>query len=145
MDLGELKGVDMSDHLELALARQPDKAIVPIELVWRQPSSGSAFSLACQASGLEDKEIYLAIGVDAGTFSRIKKGEANIQGDKLSEFCRVVGNTIYPEWIAYQVGCTLTMLKSEAERRAEEAEKRAEEAEQQVELLTKVLQGRAQG
>lgn len=134
----------MTAHLELALARQPEKASIPIELVWRQPNVGAAFSLACQASGLEDKEIYLALGIDAGTFSRIKKGEANLPGDKVAEFCRLVGNTIYPEWLAYQVGCTLTMLKSEAERRAEEAEKRAKEAEKQVELLTKVLQGRGQ-
>ena len=99
--------------------------------------------MACQSSGLEDKEIYLSIGVDAGTFSRIKKGEATIQADRLAEFCRVVGNTIYPEWLAYQVGCQLVLIKSEAERRAEDAERRANEAEAKVSMLQSLLIGRA--
>lgn len=74
------------DHpLELALARTPDQTSVPIELVRRQQSAGAAFSLACLSSGLDDKEIYLQIGVDAGTFSRMKKGEATLQ---VGEFLR---------------------------------------------------------
>lgn len=131
------------EHPELVLTRKPDVATIPIELVRVQKCAGAAFSLACQASGLEDKEIYLSIGIDAGTFSRIKKGEANLQPDKLAEFCRTVGNTIWPEWLAYQVGCTLVVIKSEAERRAEEAEKRARDAEAQIELLKGLLVGRA--
>ena len=41
-------------------------------MIRRQHSAGAAFALACQASGLEDKEIHLSIKVDAGTFSRTK-------------------------------------------------------------------------
>lgn len=130
-------------HPELALAREPEQSLVSIELVRRQHSSAAAFSLACQASGLEDKEIYLSVGIDAGTFSRIKKGEATLQADKLADFCRTVGNTIYPEWLAYQIGCTLVMIKTEAERRADEAEKRATEAEALVATLKGLLIGRA--
>ncbi len=129
-------------HPELALARAPERSLVAIELIRRQQSSGSAFSLACQASGLEDKEIYLQIDVDAGTFSRIKKGEATLQADKIAAFCHAVGNTIYPEWQAYQVGCTLVMIESEAERRAREAEARAQRAEDKAKLLTEILAGR---
>ena len=125
----------LENPLELALARSPDRAEIPIELIRIQPSPGAAFSLSCQASGLEDKEIYLQIGIDAGTFSRIKKGEATLQADKEAAFCRAVGNAIYPEWRAYQLGCTLVVIKSEAERRAEEAELRAKRAEDKVEML----------
>lgn len=130
-------------HLELALSRAPDQASIPIDLVRRQQSSGAAFSLACQASGLEDKEIYMQIGVDAGTFSRIKKGEATLQADNLATFCKAVGNMIYPEWLAFQLGCTLTLIQSEAERRAVEAEQRAKDAEAQVVMLKSLLTGRA--
>ena len=70
------------EHLELALARTPEKHSMPIDLVRIQQTQGAAFSLACQASGLEDKEIYLQVGIDAGTFSRIKKGEATLHADK---------------------------------------------------------------
>lgn len=108
---------------------------VPLEVVHAQRSSASAFSLACQASGLEDKEIYLSLGIDAGHFSRIKRGDAGFPPDKLASFCRLVGNNAYPEWLAYQVGCTLVMLKSEAERRAENAEARANDAEKKMAYL----------
>lgn len=129
-------------HLELALARQPDQAQIPVELIRRQQHACAAFSLSCQSSGLDDKEIYLSLGIDAGTFSRIKKGEATLQGDKLAEFTRVVGNTIFLEWLAYQIGCTLVVIKSEAERRADEAEKRAKDAEAQVAMLKGLLVGK---
>lgn len=130
-------------HPELALARTPESCTVPIELVRRQHSAGAAFSLACQSSGLEDKELYLSLDIDAGTWSRMKKGEATLQADKLADFCRTVGNTIYPEWLAYQIGCTLVVIKSEAERRADEAEKRAKEVEAENALLRNLLVGRA--
>jgi hypothetical protein len=131
-----------AEHPELALVRAPNKVAVPIEMVWGKKTSAAAFTLACDTSGLEDKEIYLALGIDAGYFSNIKKGKATLQGDLVAEFCRVVGNTIYVEWHAYQVGCALVMIKSEAERRAELAEARAAEAERKLAFAKELLAGR---
>lgn len=127
---------------ELALARPARSVDVPVELMHRQKTAAAAFSLACSVSGLEDKEIYLSLSIDAGHFSRIKKGEAGFPPDKLAEFCAVVGNTIYPAWIAHQVGCALVMLKSEAERRADAATARADEAERKLAFATEMLMGR---
>lgn len=132
----------LDDQSELALARPPQQVDVPVAMIRAKKSSGAAFTLACDASGLDDKEIYLALGIDAGYFSNIKKGKATLQGDLVKDFCKAVGNTIYPEWVAYQVGCGLVMLKSEAERRAEEAEKRARDAEEKLRFLTSVMQGK---
>lgn len=132
----------MTEALELALARHPDLPSVPPALIHAQRSAAAAFALACQASGLEDKEIYLSLDIDAGTFSRIKAGQANLPADKEALFCRTVGNLIYPEWRAYQLGCTLMMIKTEAERRLEEAEARAKRAEDQVALLKDLYVGR---
>ena len=92
---------------ELALARPAASFVVPIEMVRVKKNAAAAFSLACDASGLDDKEIYLALGIDAGYFSNIKKGKATLQADLLAAFCKIVGNTVLPEWIAYQVGCQL--------------------------------------
>jgi hypothetical protein len=128
---------------ELPLARPAQRTAVPIELVRAQKSAAAAFSLACAVSGLEDKEVYLALGIDAGYFSNIKKGKATLQADLVGLFCEIVGNTIYPEWQAYQVGCTLVMIKTEAERRAEEAEQRAASLEAENKLMRQLLQGRA--
>ena|ERR1035437_4997837 len=129
-------------HHELPLARKPQQPKIPIELIRIQPNSGAAFSLACQASGLDDKEIYLTCGIDAGTFSRIKKGDATLQAADLANFCATVGNRVYPEWQAYQIGCTLTMIRSESERRADEAELRAKKAEAENTMLKSLLVGR---
>lgn len=128
---------------ELALARAARPSAVAIETVRAQRTRAGAFTLACTASGLDDKEIYLSCGIDAGHFSRIKKGEAEFPSDKLAKFCDAVRNTIYPEWIAYQIGCTLVMIKSEAERRADAAEARAAEAERKLQFATEILRGRA--
>lgn len=130
------------DQEELVLVREAQSVRVPIELIRIQKTAAAAFTLACSSSGLEDKEIYLALGIDAGYFSNIKKGKATLQADLLKEFCSVVKNDCYPEWLAYQVGCTLVMIKTEAERRAEEAEQRALAAEAENKLMRQLLAGR---
>lgn len=127
---------------ELALSRAPNKTQVPIELVRAQKTAAAAFTLSCSVCGLEDKEIYLALDIDAGYFSNIKKGKATLQADLTQKFCETVGNMVYPEWLAYQLGCTLVMVKTEAERRAEQAERRAEQAETKVRVLMEAFAGR---
>lgn len=132
----------IEDQGELALAREATSVKVPIELIRVQKTAAAAFTLACTASGLDDKEIYLALGIDAGYFSNIKKGKATLQADLVADFCRLVKNTVYPEWQAYQVGCTLVMIKTEAERRAEEAEQRAAALSAENKLMRQLLSGR---
>ncbi len=132
----------MTNH-ELALVRTPLRSSVSLDLIHKQRTAEAAFSLAVATSGLDDKEIYLALKIDAGHWSRMKKGEAGFPPNLMRDFCLLVGNTIYPEWIAYQVGCQLVEIQSEAERRANEAERRAAEAEAQVQMLKSLLVGRA--
>lgn len=132
----------VAEQAELALARRPAQAEVPIEIVRAQKSSGAAFALACQASGLDDKEIYMRLGIDAGYFSRIKKGDATLQGDLVALFCQVVGNTIYPEWCAFQVGCTLVMIQTEAERQIALERSAREKVEAENAVLRGLLVGR---
>ena len=127
---------------ELGLARRAEPNDMPIEVVRRQRTAAAAFALACQSSGLEDKEIYGALGLDAGYFSRIKKGDATLQADLVQVFCDVVANRIYPEWQAYQIGCTLVQIKSEAERQLEQERALRKEAETKVRVLMEAIGGR---
>jgi len=127
---------------ELALARRAEPNDVAIEVVRRQKTAAAALCLACQSSGLEDKEIYGGLGLDAGYFSRMKKGEATLQADLITPFCDIVGNRIYPEWMAYQIGCTLVQIKSEAERLLETERARREKAESENKLMRQLLAGR---
>lgn len=136
----ELRWVD--EQSELALARRAEPNEVPVEMIRRQRTAAGAFCVACQSSGLEDKEIYSALGIDAGYFSRIKKGEATLQAELVAPFCDLVGNRIYPEWQAFQIGCTLVQIKSEAERLLEAERGRRIEAELKVQVMTDLLRGR---
>ena len=66
----------VEEQPELALVRRPDMIEIPIEMIRAKRSKGAAFTLACDTSGLEDKEIAMAFkpAIDAGTFSKMKKG-----------------------------------------------------------------------
>lgn len=128
---------------ELPLSRRAEKNEVPMEMIRRQRTAAAALSLACQSSGLEDKEIYSALGVDPGYFSRMKKGEATLQADLFYAFCEIVGNRIYPEWLAYSLGCTLVQLQSEAERQLEQARADLAAERAKVRVLVDAMNGRA--
>lgn len=133
--------VDEPRQRKLDLARRAEPNTVAIELIRRQKTGAQAFCLAITSSGLDDSEICDGLALDHGYFSRIKKGQATLQADLIGPFCDMVGNTIYPEWQAYQVGCTLVVIKSEAERRAEAAEQRAAKAEERARILEDLFRG----
>lgn len=132
------------NQLALGLRRRAEPNTMPRELILRQKSAAAAFALACQSSGLEDKEIFGELDIDAGYFSRIKAGTATLQADKVAPFCRIVNNTIYPEWGAYQLGCTLTMLKTEAERQADELRAQLADKTRENLLMKQLLTGKVQ-
>lgn len=127
---------------ELALTRRAEPNDMSIEVVRRQKTASASFCLAIQSSGLDDQEIYRCLGIDAGYFSRIKKGDATLQADLIRPFCDLVNNRIYPEWLAYQVGCTLVQIKSEAERLLEQERERRAKAESENKLMRQLLAGR---
>lgn len=137
--------LSFDDQLPLSFSRPPEPVDVPLEMIRAKRTQGAAFTLACDASSLDDKEIYLALKIDAATFSRMKKGDNTLPGDRIREFCQVVGNVIYPRWLAYQVDCALVLIKSEAERQRDEAIERAIRAEDRAKLLQEILAGRAVG
>lgn len=130
------------EQSELPLVRRADPNEVPLEMIRRQKSAASAFALACQSSGLEDKEVYGSLAIDPGYFSRIKKGEATLQAELIPLFCEVVANRIYPEWVAYQLGCTLVQIKSEAERQLEAERAKSQKLSEENRLMKSLLVGR---
>lgn len=64
-------------------------------------------------------------------------------GVLFGRFARVVGNTLYPEWLAYEVGCGLVMLKTEAERRADALQEELARERLKNEVLMQALRGGA--
>lgn len=132
---------DLSPQAELTLARKADAVVVPIEMVRAKRTAAAAFTLACDVSGLEDKEIYLQLDIDAGYFSNIKKGKATLQADLVNTFCAIVDNTILVEWLAYQVGCQLVQIESETERLLRQAREQIEMLKHDKRVLTEALRG----
>ena len=130
------------DHPELALARKARRVEVPAGLIERVGCMTKAISLCVQLSGLDDKEVYLALEIDAGHWSRIMKGDAHFPPNKLNDLMDLCGNEAPLLWLAHSRGKGLVLLKSEAERRAEEAEKERDEERAKVAMLTEILAGR---
>lgn len=116
------KNLNPVDHPELPLARKADKTEVPLSLVVRQTSLAQAIALCVQVSGLEDKEVYLSLGIDAGHWTRIMKGDAHFPVNKLGELMDLCGNEAPLIWLSNSRGYGLVLLKTEAERRIETLE-----------------------
>jgi len=131
------------DQRELSLVRTPDRTDVPLDIVTRQPSLSKAIALCIQFSGLLDKEILLALDIDAGHWSRIVKGDAHFPTNRLSDLMDICGNDAPLMWLAHARGYGLVVLRTESERRAEEAERRLAEEREKVRWLTDLLQGKA--
>ena len=131
------------DQRELSLVRTPDRTDVPLDIVTRQPSLSKAIALCIQFSGLLDKEILLALDIDAGHWSRIVKGDAHFPTNRLSDLMDICGNDAPLMWLAHARGYGLVVLRTESERRAEEAERRLAEEREKVRWLTDLLQEKA--
>lgn len=115
--------------------------VVPIEMIRATTSPGSAIELARRAAGLDKKEVYLALKIDPGTWSKIEDSAASLPTNKIREFCDEVGNRIYVEWINYQVGCTAVLIKSEAERRIDELTAMLVSTQHENAVLMKAIRG----
>ena len=113
-------------HPELPLVRKPAHVEVSMELIRRQKLFINAIALCTQLSGLDDKEIYMTLGVDAGHWSRIVKGDAHFPVNKIDELMTLCGNEAPLKWLANKRGYSLQLLKTEAERRIEDLEFRLE-------------------
>lgn len=128
---------------QLALSRRASRIEVPIELVMAQPTLAAAVVLCIQVSGLGHTEICLALEIDAGHWTRMLKGDANLPLNKLCGLMDLCGNEAPLIWLAHARGKGLVLLKSEAERQAEQARAEADTLRIQVRMLTDILQGRS--
>mgnify|MGYP000120737825 CR=1 FL=1 len=130
------------DQPQLALTRKVDRFNLALELVINQRTLLGAIALCVQMSGLEDKEVYMALGIDAGHWNRImKKGEAHFPVSKLSDLMDLCGNEAPLMWLAHHRGYGLVVLQSEAEKRAEAAELALRAEREKTKLLMEIVNG----
>lgn len=127
---------------ELALVKRMPFREVPIELIKAQPSLLAAIKLCAQVSGLEEKEIYLALNLEQAQWSRIKSGDMHFPPNKLNDLMDTCGNEAPLIWLANSRGKGLVLLQTEAEKRAEEAERALHLEREKNRVLMEAIQGR---
>ena len=112
------------------------------EVVFQQPTFSAAIRLASSVSGLDEKQIYRELDIDAGHWTRITHGEAHFPVDKLVRFMDLVGNEIPLMWLAHKRGRGLVVLEGESARMLRIERERADELERENKLMRDLLRGR---
>lgn len=102
----------------LALTRKPEPVDVALDVIMKRRDLLGAINLMFDVSGLEDKEIYLALDIDAGHFSNIRKGKqgCHFPTNKLNAAMDLCNSEIPLIWQARSRGKGIYMLESEAQR-----------------------------
>lgn len=129
----------------LPLARAVVAQDVSLEVILRRRDFLGAINLCIDASGLEDKELYLALGIDAGHWSNIRKGKpaAHFPTNKLGQLMDLCGNEIPLIWFAHSRGKGVHMLETEAERLYRLERENHERTREKLALVTEIMAGRA--
>lgn len=124
---------------ELPLGTKPkDRQPVDLDVVYRQPTFLAALKLCIHLGGFEyDKQIYQALGIDAGNWSRIMNGSASFPQDKEDELQDMCGNEVLVIWRAYRRGKGLIELRDAKDRRIAELERQLAERDSELNTLEK--------
>lgn len=118
--------------MEMPFTRRPDRPSVDAAVVAIQPSLLAALNLMFNLSGLEDKELYLALDIDPGHWSRLRKGDGHFPTNKFEAAMDLCGSDIPLQWLAGRRGYELRPLLSELERQLEAERQRAARAEEKL-------------
>lgn len=109
-------------QVDLPLVRQP--VDVDLRTIVRQSTHSQAIELCRTAAGIEDKEIYMQLGIDAAVWSRIKSGKAHFPHELYVRYQEYCGNHAPFIWVGDQLGYDMTTLRrkqSETERERDAA------------------------
>lgn len=140
-----LRAVEQGGLLLARSPRVPEQEEVSISSIAKRPTLLSAINYCIEVSSLDDKEIALALGIDAGHFSNIRKGKTgcHFPTNKLDDLMTLCGNEIPLIWQALKRGKGVHMLEGEAERQLRLERERNERLEGENKLLRDLVQGKA--
>lgn len=116
---------------------------VSVEVIRRLTSMSKAIALCIQVSGLDEKQAYKPLDIDAGHWTRIMKGDAHFPVNKLNDLCDLCGNEIPLEWWAWSRGKGLHMLESEAERKLRIANEELAKVNERLAYVERLMVGKA--
>jgi len=105
---------------------------VDARLIEQQTSLLAAIKLCISLGGFDaDKEVYKTLGIDAGHWSRIHRGEAHFPVDKLNSLMDLCLNEAPLLWLTHSRGYDLASLR----RKESEVERALREAREQIVML----------
>ena len=110
---------------------------VSLDVIAAQPDQVSANRLCFQVSGKEDKQVYMALDIDKGQWSRIMDGTAHFPPNLYQQFMTICGNEIPLIYLALKRGYGLVQLRDAKDRRIAELEKEKAELLKEFEVLKK--------
>lgn len=110
---------------------------IDLRLVTAQPSMLAAIKLCISAAGFDaGKEVYSELGIDAGHWARILRGEAHFPVNKLHALMDLCGNEAPLQWLVHDRGYDVSSLRF----RENELEKSNRELREEVAALRRVLE-----
>lgn len=128
----------LDDPQQLPLGLAPRMRDIDPLVVAAQPTLLAAIKLCISLRGFQaDKQVYGPLGIDAGHWSRIHRGEANFPVDNLCELMDLCENEAPMLWLHHARGYDLRSLR----KRETETERELREAREQIAALRRVLSG----
>lgn len=111
---------------------------IPDSIVVKQADMNKAIQLCINASGLEEKEIYIPLGIDSGHWTRICKGQnAHFPPNKLGPLMDLCGNEVPLRWLAMHRGYDLKRREDEKDRMIRERDERIQKLEAELQTVIK--------
>lgn len=101
-----------------------------------------AISMCIDASGREEKAVYMDLGIDKGNWSRMMSGQAHFPHEKLEALMDLCGNDIPLQWLAWRRGKGLHLLESESQRIMRELREQVRKAEEKNAILMEAIRGK---
>ena len=141
MDSSE-RGVRVNERATYQMSL-PMSGPVSQDVIERCRHVGEAIRLSMQVAMLDQKQVYLALKMDKGHWSRVMSGELSFPADRLEDFIRLVGNTIVLQYLAFRFGLGLYTLESEQQRQIRERDDRINEQARKIQYLEELITGRA--
>jgi hypothetical protein len=134
-------------QIPLSLRRAPQR--VDHAIVAAQPTLLAAIKLCISLGGFAaDKQVYGALDIDAGHWSRILRGDAHFPVDRLACLMDLCGNEAPLLWLVHARGYETAQLRkreTETERSLREAHEALETERMKNRVLIEAIHGRPVG
>lgn len=117
---------------------------VDIASIRKQPTLTAAIKLCITMGGFEsEKSLYIPLGIDAGHWSRMLKGDAHFPQDKLRPLMDLCGNEAPLVWLADVSGYELQPKESELERKLRLTEEALQQERTEKAAIIRAFKGEA--